>query len=78
MPLQLPPETVVSIRTDGILTTREPHVIDMGTPGSWRVKWTLPYAVPAPRDTSDVLGLIEQATNEYGANDTDRLETEGE
>ena len=78
MALQLPPETVVSIRTDGILTTKEPHVIDMGTPGSWRVKWRLPYAVPAPRDTSDVLSLIEQATNEYGANDTDHLETEGE
>lgn len=62
--LGLPVESLVAIRTDGILTTAAPDTIgDTGTPGSWRVKWHLPYGMPAPRRTSDVLRILDEATN---------------
>lgn len=74
----MPPETLVALRTDGILTTREPDVSnDAGSPGSWRVKWHLPYSLPAPRSVRDILRIIEAGGVEAGELDSDHRE-EGE
>ncbi len=64
--LTLPVGSLVSIRTDGILTTAEPDCSgDTGDPGSWRVKWTLPYQQPAPRSMAGVLQLIRTGAGEH-------------
>lgn len=63
--LQMPVNSLVSIRTDGILTTETPDVTpdDGVTPGQWRIKWHMTGAgISAPRDVADVLEILNAAT----------------
>ena len=86
MALQLPPQDIVRMATDGILLTDRPPeslVTDLGTPGSWRVKWHLPFPLAAPRSQGEVLRLLEQAATSGAVAgmaalvaDTDHLEDE--
>jgi len=86
MALQLPPQDIVRMATDGMLITDRPPeslVTDLGTPGSWRVKWHLPFPLAAPRSQGEVNAILELA-GKSGAvagmaalvADTDHLEDE--